>query len=72
MSEIKEITEFTKKFFAFAKANGLSSRDIAKELGKTQVVVSNWRSKSTPKSQEYACRAYMDKIVRENKRKGKA
>ena len=59
MSQNKDFTEF---FFSWAASNGLSSRDIAEELGKSQVVISNWRSKCTPKGQEYACRAYMDKV----------
>ncbi len=54
---------FTEFFFGWAKDNGLKSSDIAQELGKSQVVVSNWRSKSVPKNHEYACRAYMNKVA---------
>jgi len=63
------LTDFTVSFFKWAEDNGLSSQDIADELGSSRVVVSNWRSKSTPKGKEYACRAFMDKVARSNKKK---
>ena len=62
-------TDFTKTFFDWAKNEGLSSQDIADELGKSRVVISNWRSKGTPVGHYYACRSYMEKVARKNKRK---
>ena len=59
------LTDFTVSFFKWASEQGLSSQDIADELGSSRVVVSNWRSKSLPKGKEYACRAFMDKVARE-------
>tara|TARA_R110000851_G_scaffold93487_1_gene203722 strand:+ start:64 stop:459 length:396 start_codon:yes stop_codon:yes gene_type:complete len=55
---------FTETFFSWAAENKLKSKDIAKELGKSQVIISNWRSKGVPKGAEYACNAYMDKMAR--------
>jgi hypothetical protein len=55
---------FTDRFFAWAKEHGFSSRDIANELGKSRVVISNWRAKGTPKGAEYACTAFMEKVAR--------
>jgi predicted transcriptional regulator len=57
----------TKIFFGWAKDNGLSSQDIADELGASRVVVSNWRSKLIPRIHHYAIKAYMEKKKRENK-----
>ena len=68
-SDMTEVSDFTKEFFSWAEDNGLSSQDIADELGSSRVVVSNWRSKLVPKGKEYACRAFMDKVARSNKRK---
>ena len=68
-SDMTEVSDFTKEFFQWASKQGLSSQDIANELGSSRVVVSNWRSKSLPKGKEYACRAFMDKVARSNKKK---
>lgn len=54
---------FTQKFFQWAANNDLKTKDIAEELGRTPVVVSNWRSKSIPLSQHYACKAFMSKVA---------
>ena len=53
--------DFTERFFSWAKSEGLESKDIAKELGKSQVVVSNWRSKGVPPNHYYACNAFVSK-----------
>ena len=66
-SDMTDVSDFTKEFFSWASEQGLSSQDIADELGSSRVVVSNWRSKSTPKGKEYACRAFMDKVKRERR-----
>ena len=55
--------DFTERFFSWAKDEGLESKDIAKELGKSQVVVSNWRSKLLPPGHRYAAQAFMDKVA---------
>ena len=55
---------FTEFFFNWAANEGFSSQDIADELGKSRVVVSNWRSKGVPKGHFYACRAYIEKVDR--------
>jgi len=55
--------EFTELFFSWAKSKRLKTSDIAKELGKNPVVVSNWRGKGLPPNHEYACRAYMSKVA---------
>jgi len=60
---MKDNKDFTEFFFSWAKSKGLKSSDIAKELGKSQVVVSNWRSKSIPPNHKYACRSYMNKVA---------
>ncbi len=62
MTDALENKAFTEKFFAFAKENGFSSQDIADEMGKTRVVISNWRSKSCPLHHRYACQAFMDRV----------
>ena len=62
MSDTLSNKEFSELFFAFAKDNGFSSQDIADEMGKTRVVVSNWRSKCTPANHRYACQAFMDRV----------
>jgi hypothetical protein len=62
MSDTIDNKAFTEKFFAFAKEHGFSSQDIADEMGKSRVVVSNWRSKCTPPNQRYGCQAFMDNV----------
>lgn len=57
-------TPFTLVFFQWAADHGIKSNDIAKELGKSRINISNWRSKSLPKGQEYACRSFMEKVAR--------
>jgi len=68
---MSNVSDFTVSFFKWASEQGLSSQDIADELGASRVVVSNWRSKSLPRIHHYACRAYMDKVARKNRRQKK-
>ncbi len=55
-------THFTETFFEWASSRGLGSKEIAKELGKKQILVSNWRSRGVPKNHQYACNAMMVKF----------
>jgi hypothetical protein len=63
MPEIKYNEAFNELLFSFAKEHGFSSQDIADEMGKTRVVISNWRSKCTPPGHRYACQAFMDNVL---------
>jgi len=68
-SDMSNVSDFTVSFFKWASEQGLSSQDIADELGASRVVVSNWRSKSLPRIHHYAINAYMDKVKREKVKK---
>jgi len=54
-------TNFTETFFKWASSQGINSKEIAKELGKKQILVSNWRSRGIPKNHQYACLMLMNK-----------
>jgi len=55
-------THFTETFFAWASSRDLGSKEIAEELGKKQILVSNWRSRGVPKNHQYACHSMMVKF----------
>jgi len=59
---MEDNTNFTETFFEWASSHGLGSKEIAEELGKKQILVSNWRSRGVPKNHQYACNAMMVKF----------